>query len=150
MPAWGILILAILTFIVGILGVMVRARKNRINQMQIDIQLYDKRFGIYMAVVDLFIHMLRHADVSQEAIAEYSEKTKEGAFLFDDEISSFLDELLNKAQKLRSANYMLRSINSGVPEEPSSKVAETLEIQKWIHDNFLGLKGKFKKHLRLN
>ena len=113
--------LTLLTIIVGTLVAYVAYKQFLLANEKFKLDLFEKRFAIYKEV-ELFLQGNMLNITTKEAL-DFFYKTKNAVFLFDDDISYYIDEIFRKALKLEQ-------IRIEHPNGPFPKERE--ELWQWF------------------
>ena len=114
----------------------------------VDLELYDRRLRIYKALQKLIQGVLRDATVTLNQLAEFIKDTNEARFLFDRNLSDYLDEVHKQAVRLRYANQRLSGPNRPVGEECSELDEEQARIFTWFEKEYSeNARERFSRYL---
>ena len=138
------------TLIVGVIVAYIAYQQHKTNRNKLRLDLYDKRFSVYKGLNTLLFHVLRDANVSIEALAEFKSKTHEATFLFDGDIAQYLQDVRAKAVELRSQQQKLDNKNLPVGPDRSKLAEENSQVLQWFEDQLDISKQKFSKYLKFN
>lgn len=114
---------------------------------QFKLGLYDRRYKIYKAVENLLRNIMMNGRPDQKSISEFVADTNEREFLFDNEITKYIDELRSKAIHLQHLERKLSDINIPIGEERNKLADENYNLSGWFGDQFDVSKNLFKKYL---
>jgi hypothetical protein len=109
--------------------------------------LYENRLHIYREVVQLLSAISRDGDISRQSLQEFRNRTQEGAFLFGQEITDYIDKLHAQASRLRATNDRLKSIDLPIGEERDRVTVENSKQLIWLADQLPQLKKLFEPYL---
>ena len=116
------------------------------NRDRLRLELYEKRFSIYKGLNTIIRSYIRDLDISIDALKEFRAKTHEAAFLFDDDIVQYLEEVYNNARKLNSLNYKNKK---NLPDPEGGKIVKEIqETGNWLERQLIDSKHKFSKYLK--
>jgi len=116
------------------------------NKLRLD--LFDRRWAIYVATREMLAEMFRHGASTQAAQQKFLEGTRGARFLFDENIARYLEkELWSRVAKLEAANALIEAI--GAPERPRAITAK-YEIMEWLTKQHDATDALFDKFLRVD
>ena len=140
---------ALLTPIIGAVAVYIAWEQWQANKLKLVLDRYDRRLRVYQNVVALLLLVQRDLKPEIIELQKFRTDTAEADFLFEPEISAYLDEILKRGHLLRSANNQYRDFTqSPPPGYDHNKVVATISEQSvWFTDQFGVAKQKFKKYL---
>lgn len=113
------------------------------NKAQIDTDLYDRRLNVYREIVRFLSMISRDGDISRHDLLEYRSKTQESAFLFDKDITDYIEKVYSQASKLRSTTDLLKSTDLPIGDERDKVTVENAKQLIWLADQLPSLKKKF-------
>jgi len=110
--------------------------------------LYDKRFKVFIALMEFLSHIIREADINQAVLTNFLINTNEAYFLFgqDNEIEQYLKLVTSKATELRMTN---RKLSSDLPigKERTELAKKDEELCTWFYNQIDISKKLFGKYL---
>ena len=139
----------LLTPTIGIITVYIAYQQKKINQTREEInikrlkhELYEKRFAIYDSARN-FLRKITLGKVTNEMIADYYTGTNAAHFLLNDDLTKFLESIVNKAIDLQTKQIEAKdNLPKGAQERG--------EIKKWMYSQIKTLNEKFTTHLKLS
>lgn len=119
----------------------IASKQNENLRLQVNLQLYEKRYKIYETVAE-FIATILSEGLENSSIDTISllRKTKEARFLMGDDIADFLDELYKKCNSL----HAFVSVKHAETEEWYSKLDQ---YQEYLTNELNNLPNRFDKYL---
>jgi hypothetical protein len=139
----------LLTPLLTVIALWIAYQQWRTNRIKVQHDLYDRRIGVYWALTQFLVQtQLQSNDVNYNSIVPFGQKVKESYFLFLEEISNYLEEVLGKAMNLCDLNYKLNNAQFEA-ERPrlASEFGKSLDWFKQQLDSIA--REKFKAHLKL-
>lgn len=118
------------------------------NKTQAGADLYEKRLGVYREIVRFLSMITRDGDISRHDLLEYRTKTQESVFLFDKDITDYIEKIFSQASKLRSTNDLMKSADLPIGDERDKITVENSKQLIWLADQLPLLKRKFEPYLR--
>ena len=125
--------------------------KNRVKleEYKLRLGLYNKRYQIFDKTKKLLHKINQDAKIDLIDLRDFIFDTNESKFLFDNDISSFLVELKENANKLTHLTDDLKNINhyQEGQVEKESKVERDSELISWFTYEYENIELKFDKYL---
>jgi hypothetical protein len=152
----------IATIIAALAAVAVTAyfawHQKKIARRQVEIageklrhDLYEKRYRVFDAARKLLCEVAVHRNASDDDLRAFVIGTGDAVFLFNEDLSGYLLEIRDRAQKLQSLEHFLDKENL-LPVGPKREAAvtESTQLFNWLVDQLKeGLVEKFKPFLKL-
>ncbi len=105
--------------------------------------LHSRRCEVYNDVVRVLTMLGRRGEVRKEELLDFRSRTQDAVFLFDGEISAYLDEIYNRSVKLISTNELLLGTSVAVGEERDRITVENTKQLIWLADQLAMIRKKF-------
>jgi uncharacterized membrane protein len=99
-PLWLKYGQAIALIALPMVGAWIAWEQMQIARAKLKNDLYDRRFKVYDATMELLSHALTHGRVSDEALHKFALQTAESTFLFEEEVILFLKEIRTNASNV--------------------------------------------------
>jgi len=115
------------------------------NKLKLRLDLYEKRFKIFECLMKLLANIFQNANVSNENLNKFYANTNESEFIFDQDISKYIDEIRNKALRLQFLHKRIETLPVGT--ERNKLVEEDSELINWFVDQFNVSRELFFKYL---
>jgi len=119
-----------------------------ISQERASTELKERRLRIYRELVRLFSVITRDGDISREDLLRFRSHTMESSFLFDKDISHYIDTVHARASKLRATTELMKSRELPVGEERDKITVENSKQMIWLADQLPLLNKKFEQYLK--
>jgi hypothetical protein len=117
-------IIAITTAIILVLQYLLAKRRWRLD-------LYDKRYPVYLATMEYLSLIMQKADIAQEELLKFLRNSKDKEFLFGSDVREYLNELYSKGVDLMRHTRLTRREN--VEEEKRLRyIDEETELVEWF------------------
>jgi hypothetical protein len=123
---------AALTPTIALLGIYIAWRQHKTQRERLRLDLYDRRFRVYRALMDFLGIVLGGASVSVDAHRTFRLAIAEAAFLFEADILQYLDEVSKRALRFRELNERLRVNVIPLGVDRATVVNEETEQLKWL------------------
>lgn len=115
----------------------------------VSIDVYKIRLPIYQAFCKFVFSIISEARVTIEELNPYLQKTKDAAFLYDEEMDDYLHEVHIKARKLRSNRLKMEHPDGPRDEKWEEWVNQETEYLMWFEEQIKNSREKFIKYLRI-
>ena len=140
---------ALLTPLLAIIATYIAYQQHRTNRLKVQSDLYERRLRIYEGLAELLAHVCAHADVGDEELRLFSQKTRESWFLFGAEIPKYLDTVFRSAVDVKTKCQLLNAPNMPVGPERTKLAEGRAELLKWFGDQFDVSRARFGRYLTL-
>lgn len=140
---------ALLTPFLAILATYIAYQQFRTNRLKVRSDLYDRRFRHYEGLAELLAHIGAHADVGDEELRAFSQKTRESYFLFGEEVPKYLKTVYERAVELRTQSQLLHRTNLPVGPERTKLAEDRAKLLKWFSSQFEVSRKTFSRYLSL-
>lgn len=149
----------IATIIAALAAVSVTAyfawHQKTIAKEQVDIareklrhDLYERRYRVFDAARKLLCEIAVHGTASEDDLRAFVIGTSDAAFLFDDDLAKFLEEMRGRAQKLQSLIQAMESMPVG--DQKTNTEKQRSEHFMWLWQQLDGLVTRFKPLLKIS
>lgn len=114
--------------------------------------LYDRRLEVFQETTEMLRIIVNSEKPDWKELIEVLRQIEDDAyFLFDDEIHSYIHELISKGNKKRHLNKKVerlnRSNNPDVEDERIETIDKVGELTEWFQNQFKVSRNKFNKYL---
>jgi hypothetical protein len=139
----------LLTPVIGLTTLYIAWQQWKANERKLVLDRYERRVRIYQEVVAILQLVLRDFKPEFSDLQKFRAATAEADFLFETEISEYLDEIVKRGPKLRQAHDAYRDYTQQPPPgyDHQKVVNEMHEHEMWFTEQFAAAKQKFKKYL---
>ena len=144
---WPSLISVIIAAIVGVVGFqqyLLARRQTALAREKFTLDLFDKRFEVYTATMDLLLRAMSTTD--RTPLIEYLRRTKQADFLFGAEIVNYVDALYQKAVDIETTRAVCEPLPPGPRRTELAQREERLHIE--IADEVPKAKEVFGPYLK--
>ena len=138
----------LLTPIIAIIAAYIAYRQYKNDNERLKRDLYEKRYAIFSNLMETIALVVQDANVDMKTLITFKKSTREAYFLFDDDISGYLDEVYKNGLKLRTINKALTE-NLPVSDKRNQLANEDAELMAWFADQFDVANVKFSRYLSL-
>lgn len=124
-------------------------RRLSLEEYKLKLDLYNKRFRIFEETKKILHKIVQDAKIELIELRDFRFSTNESKFLFDKDISQFLEELKTKAIKLNHVENDLKNIIQYPvgAENREIKINEDRELLIWFNSEYDNIESKFDKYL---
>ena len=141
----------LLTPVIAGIAVYIAWQQFKVNKRKLEFDQYERRLRVYQEVRSILTLVLRDFKPEFSDLQKFRAATAEADFLFKPEISTYLDEIVSRGWKLRSAHAEFRDLTQPpLPGYDHQKVVNAIQEQeKWFTEQLEvgAAKQKFKKYL---
>ena len=139
------LLISVQTAITAIMLVYIAYKQWRLAENKLKLDLFEKRYKVFEATRKFLSVILREATFQNTDLFEFYAGTADAAFLFKDDIISFLDSIRDHALKMRA--YARQYSNLPVGDERTQLIkGESAELNG-LTEQLRNLATKFQPYL---
>lgn len=136
----------ILPGVIGLVTLYIAYQQWRTNKNQLRLNLFDRRYAVFIAVMKLVEVIAKTGEVSGDQLREFLLATKGALFLFDQKTQDYCDQLSKHAIAIKVDEVMLST--TVVPSDLREKVdARSLERLNWFNDEANKIQKRFRPFL---
>jgi hypothetical protein len=144
----------LLTPLLAVIATYIAYQQWHTSRIKLQHDLYDRKYAVYAALTNFLIQtQLDVLHVNYNTIILFGQKVKESYFLFDPEVSNYLEEVLKKGMALCDLNFKLNDprLDAGLTNDTRTQLASEFGKQlDWFRQQLDSVaREKFKKHLKL-
>ena len=136
-----------MTPLIAVIAAYIAWQQHKTSRDTLKLNLYDRRLKVYRGLMDLFAAVLEDNDNEPPNLGKYYADTSEKKFLFDDKIIAFMNEVREKAVKLRQVKRKLTRRPGPEEKELDQLCEQDHELLTWFSDELEQLPGRFEKPL---
>ena len=134
------------TPIISIISFYISFQQYITNKKKLRLDLYEKRFAVYEAVVSFLSHVMAQGTAKMAEINKFTEIINKSYFLFDSKMTDYLYKIQNKGLDL---NTNKENREPDLTKEERTKLAKEWKVLvKWFNEQMDVSKEKFEKYLR--
>lgn len=138
----------LLTILLAGFAAYIAFQQFRLGREKFKLDLFEKRFAVFDATRKFLSTILTEGHVDMQIVYEYRAGVAEASFLFDSDITEYLDEIDNKAIDLRALQDRMKGLaDDGKRNEYIDK---ELAAITWLSDRLVHLKVKFSPYLKFH
>jgi hypothetical protein len=141
---------ALMTPVIGFLGVWIAIRQHKIQQYALRRDLMSQRLAIFDAVRGLLEDGLKNRLPPIEAVDQFNKATVGAVFLFRPEVTNYLDEL--RIKYLEVWDISAQQVEEGFEcqLEEAAILTRRRELRTWMRTQLLEAKNVFRAHMDLS
>src|SRR5712664_568687 len=113
---------ALMTPLIGAIAVSIAWQQYVVNRRQHRLALFEKRMAIFNSTMKMIAYVIQDANGDLNKSFNFVRETRDHEFLFEKEVSDYINKVYKKALELRT--YIL--VN------PSSNAAKQTEVMTWF------------------
>lgn len=147
---WVDISTALLTPTIAIIVAIIGGLQWWTNRNRLKLDLFDKRYEVYSATRDLLAKVTQRGSASDEDLFNYLMSTREAYFLFEDDLTKYLDSIYDKAIDIQVYTSELDGLPKGKSDERTELVGKRSVAKKWIISQIEELRKKFSPYIKLN
>jgi len=143
----------LLTPVIAIVALYIAWQQYKVNERKFAFDQYERRLRVYQEVRAVLTLVMRDFKPDFIELQKFRAAAAEADFLFEPEISQYLDEVFSRGWKLRCAHDEYRDFSQGPPPagyDHQKVVNEMMEEQKWFTEQPELAIQKFKKYLYIS
>ena len=138
---------ALLTPTVAVLGIFIAYRQWRLAQNKFKLDLFDRRFAVFVAARNFISQILTTGEVSDLELTKFLFSTREAKWLLSSDLAEYLDkELYEKAVDLQRLGSEIEQLSE---LERSEAIKAQVEVKKWFIAQHKVLDDRFSPYLKL-
>ena len=140
---------SLLTPVIGLGVVYIAYQQWQTNTHKLKLEMYDRRRRIYDEVVAFLSLVLRDFKPDTPDVIAFRRATAEADFIFDSEITNYIDEVVKQALDIRVAHLEYRDFTQVTPPgyDHVKVVAAMRERKEWFAGQHDIARLKFKPYL---
>lgn len=140
---------AALAPLIAIIAVYIAYQQFQTNRSRLRHDLYEKRIKIYRKIYEHLGSVVAFGDVQRERIIDFYSETSDSHFLFDNEISDYVELIYQKSNELNRGMKYIKGEYKCSEEERQKAVDKDAQLMLWFSNQFEVTKKKFTKYLRI-
>jgi hypothetical protein len=132
--------------VVALFAVSIAWRQYKMAKDKLKLDLFDRRYRVYRALMDLFTEISNKGTVTLADLGTFSRESDQKRFLFKDDLIEYITAVRQKALDLKRLDD---TIEKGKEEEARAKaIDEKLELERWFDAQIDGIAAqKFSEYL---
>jgi hypothetical protein len=141
----------LLSPIIAIIAVYIAIQQYYINKRKLNLDLYDKRFAIYVILKKFLMTLMEHGGASHNEMVDFDLETKCAKFIFEEDINLKIKEIINKTEESNKIKERIEPYHSGskLKDDDNYKVLWSMysELNQWFSNERQNLEDSFLKYL---
>ena len=149
---WLQILQGLLTPVIGLTTLYIAWQQWKGNKLKLVLDRYDRRLRVYQEVIAILTLVQQNFKPEISDLQKFRTATAEADFLFEPEISAYLDELFRRGLKLQQAHNEYRDFNQEAPPgyDHQKVMTEMHEQEMWFTEQYAAAKQKFAKYLDIS
>lgn len=139
---------ALLAPVIALVAVYIAWRQHATARDRLRLDLYDRRFAVYRALMDLLSAALTSGNLKDAELYRFSSDTAERSFLFGPEISEYCEEIWKEGVRLQALNSRLHEEDLPAGEERNQVARSRTELFQWFKNQLEAAPKKFEPYLQ--
>jgi hypothetical protein len=148
MSCWVTILSALLTPTIAIAGGVIAYLQWRTADKKRNQDLFDRRFAVFETARNLLQDLQLHGNPSQEALRAYAIGTSGAEFLFNDEVARYLQDIGERARRLRINEARAERMTDG--DQRGRVIDDAADQNEWLLNQVTILPTRFLPFLRVN
>ena len=143
-------IIAAIVAYIGFLQYLINRKQNLVAEEKLKLDLFDKRFKVYQITKE-FLELVVHVEFDLKELNKFEDNTEEAVFLFDENLSKYLDKIYFKSNNLRKIgkqHYALEQNSKMSEENEEDLVKKYDELNNWLIGQLEELPKVFSPYLK--
>lgn len=137
---------AALTPTIAIIALYIAWQQWRTNRARTKIELFEKRIELYQQIADFMGSVLTTPTVEQDKESLFLTNTRTALFLFDSHVTSFVNDIFDKAGRLHCLQTMEKTLKG---DKLDANLKHQDEIKHWFKQELKNLPQRFSKFLSI-
>jgi hypothetical protein len=134
-----------LVFVVAAVGAWIAYQQMQTARRKLRFDLFERRMKVFDATRNFCASILREGTMSREVERNFYLETMDAEFLFNEEISAYLETLRKQGLKLQLAENQLEWSQ----ENREAAATRSTELIEWFYKELEGLRSRFRGFLQL-
>ena len=132
---------------IGFQQISLMDRQNILNKNSVRLGLFDKRFKIFDETKKVLLKIMRGARIDQDELNGFIKNNKhESKFLFNEDVTNFIEEVFEKAITLNGVSDKLSNSPSNISHR-DNLLDERSACVDWFTKQHSEMENKFDKYL---
>jgi hypothetical protein len=142
---------ALLTPLIACIVAYTAWQQKQTAHQKLILDLFDRRFRIYIEVKSILGQAMRDADLSSDRLLQFLNSVSDTTFLFNQEVEDYIDEIYKHGCNLSQFNYELREPEQGLMADKRKAIAAKVTAElTWLSNQFVPARDLFRKYLDLS
>jgi len=139
----------LLTPLIAIIAVYIAYQQFIINRNRLRLDLYEKRFRVFNETKKVLHKINQDSKIDLIELRDFKFSTNESKFLFEVDITDYLEEIKKNSIELNHLTDDLNKLNQYPvgSKDREDKVQRYSELTSWFTEQYLNIEIKFEKYL---
>jgi hypothetical protein len=135
------------TLVVGLFAAYLAYHQYRLSRERFKLDLFEKRFKVFSGARVFLTHIMREGKLKDlDPLWEYRAAIGEATFLFDEDITTYLEEIYKRAVDLHVAGHSMEPLPVG--DERTRLATEMSESLQWLSQQLPELTKRFSPYMK--
>lgn len=136
---------SVVTFIIGLVAASIAFLQWKLSRQRFKLDLFDKRYAVFQAVRKFLSVIFQDASFKDKDLFEFYAGTSDAAFLFNDDIPKYIDQIKEIALSMRTTSLKYDLLPVG--EQRNKLVEEESKQLEWLIDQLTKSEEIFESYL---
>jgi hypothetical protein len=144
---WWAIFQGLCLVLVTVAGVYIAWRQHKTARAKLQLDLYDKRYGVFQAVKRLLAEVGRTGTASLETMIDFDQGTADADFMFGDEVTTYIAIMRARGFKLHQYGNVVADMRH--PNRARAIDAQANELL-WFMQQYNEMRGVFRPFMTLD
>ena len=140
---------ALLVPLIAIITTYIAVQQYRLEKARLKFELFEKRYMVFRTIMETIGTVTRKGRVTQEELSTFAATTRQGFFLFGDDVNFHVDQIYDKCNRLDYVFNRLADQGLRGGEERNRLDHENSEIFNWFQEQINVTKTLFARYLQI-
>lgn len=133
--------------VIACIAVYIAYQQHKTNRDKLRFNLYDKRLKVFHSLMNFLGDISADGDCSHGRLGQYGAEISESRFLFDKDITDYLEKIYTKAGKLHDLEHEIKNIGALSKERKENIQNKRTEVFFWLFGQITESQTRFEKYL---
>ena len=139
---------AVFTFAIAMFVAWIAFQQYQVAKRKLRHELFDRRYEVYESVRKFLSSVATHARVDGDEMVKFLEGTATAKFLFDSEVSEYIEEIYRNSLKHSMYDKLLK--NEFERDKRLSLIEKESEKLEWLTTQFTVMNEVFGEYLKVD
>ena len=138
------------TLFIASVVVYITYQQHKTNRDKLRLDLFEKRYKVFRTLMEFLAFIFTFGNADPKKIMTFKADTNDSIFLFEEEISSYIEKVYDKAWEIHSANFKLEhhKIREETQEQTDATFKNREEVWQWFSNELKKAPEIFKPYLK--
>ena len=123
-------------------------QQHKTNREKLRLELYDRRLKVFHSLMNFLGDNSRDGDCSHGRLSQYGAEIGESRFLFDKDITDYLEKIYTDAGNLHDLEHQIKHIETLSEERKKTIQDKRTKVFFWLFDQITESQVRFEKYLK--